>query len=336
MKSVTKVAADDIPTSKTIKGYFTSEYKKSTPTKSTPAKSTKSTPAKSTKSTSAKSTPVKNAEHAASRSEVKVKEEKEDVLAQAVMAAALEVSGDNAVTLELSQDSDIEYLGTEDNSNHPDSERKLPEKDDVGTDAAKKVKDLEAKEVTTMRAVNDKYKEKKAVVEKSKPVLLVHPPAPPRREERRLASSTSNTPSPIPSGSTQSFSYDNISPYLAPGGSGSRSSRIDPDDLDLVLTTYGDPQDVPVLDVTFHGLRDSERVYAEYLVRFDPLNGDLTGETRRNGVVSGVWMELHHFTTRAELDHMKAALMAISTRFFQATITTEIRLVNCRIVSNIS
>ena len=106
--------------------------------------------------------------------------------------------------------------------------------------------------------------------------------------------------------------------------------------MDLVLTTYGDPQDVPVLDVTFHGLRDPERVYAEYLVRFDPLSGDLTGETRRNGVVSGVWMELHHFNTRAELDHMKAALMAISTRFFQATITTEIRLVNCRIVSNIS
>ena len=277
---------------------------------------------------------MKTAEPAASSNEVKVKVEKEDVLAQAVEAVGLGVPGDQVVTQESSHDSDIEYLGPEDNNNHPDSERKLPEKNGDETDAAKKVKeveDLKAKEIATMGAVRDKYKEMQTAVEKSKPVLLVHPPAPPRREERRLASSTSNTPSPIlPSGSAPSFSFNNVSPYPTHGGSGgNRTSRIESEDLDLVLTTYGDPQDVPLLNVTFRGLRDSERVYAEYLVRFDSLSGDLTGETRSNGVLSGVWMELHHFTSRAELDHMNAVLKAISTRFFMATITTEIRSVIC-------
>ena len=275
---------------------------------------------------------MKVAEPAASSNEVKIKVEKEDVLAQAVEAVGLGVPGDNVVTQESSHDSDIEYLGPEDNNNHPYSESKLPVKDGDETEAAKIVKeaeDLKAKEIATMGAVRDKYKEMQTVVEKSKPVLLEFPPAPPKREERRLASSTSNTPSPIlPSGSTPSFSFNNISPYK-PCGSGNRSSRIESDDLDLVLTTYGEPQDVPLLNVTFKGLRDSERVYAEHLVRFDPLSGDLTGETRRNGVLSGVWMELHHFTSRAELDHMNAVLMAISTRFFMATITTEIRSVIC-------
>ena len=97
--------------------------------------------------------------------------------------------------------------------------------------------------------------------------------------------------------------------------------------MDLVLTTHGAPQDVPVLAVEFTGLRDSQRVYAEYLVRFDHLSGDLTGLTMRNGVPTGVWMELHHFTNRADLDHMNSVLMAINTRFYLATISTEIRLV---------
>ena len=195
-------------------------------------------------------------------------------------------------------------------------------------DDAKKVVEQTAKEVATMKVVGDKYKKLQSDMEKSKPVVLAQPPAPPRRQEKRLPSSTSSTPSPTPpGGKTPAFRFEGISPYQTSCGSGGRTSRVDPEDLDLVLTTFGDPQDVPTLVVTFEGLRDSERVYAEYLVRFDPQSGDLTGQTGRNGVPSGVWIELHHFTSRAELDHMNSVLMAISTRFFMAKISTEIRLV---------